>query len=78
MSAWRELPKVGTDTGDVRGPRPQRSVVIYTMGWFLGLGMRPTDTFPSLASESSVVEVRDHHPEVRLGMLINLVYNMYM
>ena len=47
------------------------------MGWFLGLGMLPTGTFSSPASASSVVEVRDLHHEVRLGMLINLVYNMH-
>ena len=48
------------------------------MGWFLGLGMLLTVTFSSLTSASSVVEVRDLHSEVRLGMLINLVYNMSM
>ena len=48
------------------------------MGWLLGLGILPTDTFLSLASVSSVVEVRDHHPEVRLAMPVNLVYNMSM
>ena len=35
--------------------------------------MMPTGTFSSLTSASPVVEVRDHHQEVRLGMPVNLV-----
>ena len=40
--------------------------------------MLPTGTFLSPVSASSDVEVRDHHQKDRLGMPVNLVYNMSM
>ena len=46
------------------------------MGWSLGLRMLPTDTFLSLTSASSAIEVRDLHHEVRLDMGIIFMYNV--
>ena len=43
---------------------------------FLGLRMVTGDTFVSLAPASLVLEVRGHHYEVGLVMLIIFMYNM--
>ena len=43
---------------------------------FLGLGMVTGYTSGSLAPAALVIEVRDHHHEVGLSMLINFMYNM--
>ena len=68
---WDLYHEVGLDMGII-------FMYKMSMGWLLGHGMLPTGTFSSPASASSVVEVRDLHPEVGLGMLINLIYNMSM
>ena len=51
--------------------------LIY-MEHFLWPGMSATGTFSSVASATSVTEIRDHHHSFRLGMPVNLVYNMSM
>ena len=43
---------------------------------FLGVQMVTGDTLEPLVPASLVIEVRDHHPDVRLDMLINLIYHM--
>ena len=42
----------------------------------LGLRMDPVGTFSSLASPSSVIDVRDHLYQVRLGLPVIFMYNM--
>ena len=67
--------------GQVPSPRSRarhvKDFYVY-IGWFQGLRMLPTATFLSLTPAMSAVEVRELHPEVGLGMLINLIYNMSM
>ena len=48
------------------------------MGWFLGIKMLLTGTFSSPASAMSVPEVRDLPHEVRLGLTIIFMFNMYV
>ena len=40
--------------------------------------MLPGDMSVPLVPASLVIEVRDHHPDVRLDLMINLIYNMYI
>ena len=78
MSAWRGPPEgcVKLVFGMNMKQCTQYNVKYVYIGWFLGLGMRPTDTFSSPASASSVVEVRDLHHEVGLDMGTIFMHHM--